>query len=95
MINAKLTLDRDFALDEVDNRIFGSFVEHLGQERPQGHRGRVHAVLVRGEGSVRFFESPLDVLFGKHFRKGESVLLQERQQQEPKPVWQRCAFMIE
>lgn len=31
MINAKLTLDRDFAIGEVDQRIFGSFVEHLGR----------------------------------------------------------------
>jgi len=31
MTNAKLTLDRDFTIDEVDKRIFGSFVEHLGR----------------------------------------------------------------
>ena len=31
MINAKLTLDRDFTIDEVDQRIFGSFVEHMGR----------------------------------------------------------------
>ncbi len=31
MKNAKLILDRDFAIGEVDRRLYGSFIEHLGR----------------------------------------------------------------
>lgn len=31
MIKAKLALDRDFHLGQVDKRLFGSFIEHLGR----------------------------------------------------------------
>ena len=31
MKKAKLILDRDFAVGQVDPRMFGSFIEHLGR----------------------------------------------------------------
>ena len=31
MKKAKLILDRDFAIGEVDKRLYGSFIEHLGR----------------------------------------------------------------
>ena len=31
MIRTRLTLDRDFVIGELDRRIFGAFVEHLGR----------------------------------------------------------------
>ena len=31
MKKAKLTLDRDFVIGEVDPRLYGSFIEHLGR----------------------------------------------------------------
>jgi alpha-N-arabinofuranosidase len=31
MIKAKLTLDRDFSVGQVDKRLYGSFIEHLGR----------------------------------------------------------------
>lgn len=31
MINGKLIVERDFAIAEIDRRIFGSFVEHMGR----------------------------------------------------------------
>ncbi len=30
-LKASLVLDRDFALARVDDRLFGSFIEHLGR----------------------------------------------------------------
>ena len=31
MQKAKLVLDKDFSIGEIDKRIFGSFIEHLGR----------------------------------------------------------------
>ena len=30
-MQAKLTIDRDFTLGKIDERIYGSFIEHLGR----------------------------------------------------------------
>ena len=31
MISARLTVDRDFVLSDLDRRVFGAFVEHMGR----------------------------------------------------------------
>ena len=31
MVNAKVTVDRDFAIADIDRRLFGTFVEHMGR----------------------------------------------------------------
>ncbi|MGY8683121.1 hypothetical protein Q2941_35905 [Bradyrhizobium sp. UFLA05-153] len=31
MLPAKITVDRDFVLSDLDRRVFGTFVEHLGR----------------------------------------------------------------
>src|SRR5580704_12500952 len=31
MLHAKITVDRDFVLSDLDRRVFGAFVEHLGR----------------------------------------------------------------
>ena len=30
-MQAKLTLDKDFSIGKVDERLYGSFIEHLGR----------------------------------------------------------------
>ena len=31
MKNAKLILDKDYVISDIDKRIYGSFIEHLGR----------------------------------------------------------------
>ena len=31
MLSARLIVDRDFAISDIDRRLFGSFVEHMGR----------------------------------------------------------------
>ena len=58
MLNATITLDPDFAIAEIDRRLYGSFIEHLGRAvyggiyepghpsaNDQGFRGDVLALI--------------------------------------------------
>ena len=36
MKQAKITIDKDFQIDRIDRRIYGSFIEHLGRAVYEG-----------------------------------------------------------
>ncbi|MBJ8193342.1 alpha-N-arabinofuranosidase, partial [Bacillus cereus] len=44
-VKAKMIVDKSFRIAEVDNRIYGSFVEHLGRAGYGGCSGRTHSAI--------------------------------------------------
>ena len=49
----QVCIDRDFTISKVDERIYGSFIEHLGRAVYGGDRGEAGSGDCRGRSSVQ------------------------------------------
>ena len=63
----------------------------LRQPSPEGDLRRVNSVLALREGHAFGIEGRLDRLLGECFGKRQAGLLEQRREDQGKPMWQRTA----